>query len=101
MFAFGCEIDEEFIFVSTSDGHVYTYPSEKIAREYFGCVKHHSHLYQLPPDLSMARLVERGDNMTGAPAEVEPTDKQRTALWSSYVYKSLLEWAPYPSEVRP
>jgi hypothetical protein len=101
MFAFGSEIDGEFIFVSTSDGHTYTYPSEKVALEYFGCVKSHSHLYQLPPDLSVARLVKQGDNLNGSPAEVEPTNKQRTALWSSYVYKSMLEWVPYPSEVRP
>lgn len=101
MFAFASEIDGEFIFVQTSDGHVYTYSSEKHALEYFGCVKSHSHLYQLPPDLSVATLVKQGDNLNGCPSSIEPTDKQRTALWSSYVYKSLLEWAPYPSEVKP
>ncbi len=99
MFAFGCQTDEGFVFVQ-DNGHVYTYPTETNAREYFKCVKAHSHLYRLEDDLSVAHLVEQGDG-PGAPAEVEPTEEQKLALWSSYVYKSLLAWAPYPGEVTP
>jgi len=94
MFAFGSEGGEGFVFVQTNKGHVYTYPSEEIAREYFPCVLHHSHLYRLDMDLSMARLIEEGNNTLGAPAEVEPTEQQKEALYKSYVYKSLLAWAP-------
>ncbi|MHC4299617.1 MAG: hypothetical protein ACYS7Y_20250 [Planctomycetota bacterium] len=100
LFAFGLAIgeDEEFAFVQTSDGHVYTYPTEELAMEYFDCVKHHASLYRLDNDLSVARLVERGENLM-SPAEAEPTEEQKLALWQSYVYKSLLSWAPYPDEV--
>jgi len=101
MFAFGCQTDEGFVFVHSSSDHVYTYPTESLAREYFGCVKMHSHLYRLEPDLSAAYLVEQGDNVTGAPQEVERTEEQKCALWHSYVYKSMLAWAPYPDEVTP
>lgn len=71
MFAFGCQTDEGFVFIQTTGGHVYTFPTEALAREYFGCVKAHSHLYRLDNDLSVARLVERGDNLNGAPKELE------------------------------
>ena len=99
MFCFGCQTDEGFVFVQ-SDEHVYTFPTVALSQEYFDCVKTHSHLYSVDSDLSVARLLEAGDG-PGAPAEVEPTEEQKLALWSSYVYKSLLAWAPYPGEVQP
>ena len=94
MFAFGAEYDTGFGFVQTSKGAVYTYSSEAHAREYFPCVTHHAHLYRIDVDLGVARLVEEGENTQGAPAEVEPTEEQQEALYKSYVYKSLLQWAP-------
>ena len=100
MFVFGSQTDDGFILVQDGD-HVYTYASEPLAREYFECVKTHSHLYRLENDLSVARLVERGDGPHPAPKKVEPTEEQKLALWQSYVYKSLLAWAPYPDEVEP
>ncbi len=93
MFAFGSETYEGFVFVQTNKGHVYTFPSEEIAREYFPCVLQHSHLYRLDMDLSVARLIEEGEP-SGAPAEVEPTEAQKEALFASFIYKSLLLWAP-------
>jgi hypothetical protein len=99
MFAFGSGTEDGFVFVQTSNGHVYTYPTEANAREYFGCVKTHSHLYQLDNDLGVARLVEQGDNLNPAPAEVEPTEEQKLALYSGYPYKSLLAWAPIPEAI--
>ncbi len=94
MFAFGYQTDEGFVFVQ-SEGHIYTYPTESLAREYFSSVRARSHLYRVETDLSVAHLVEAGDS-PGAPMEVEPTEEQKLALWSSYVYKSLLAWAPFP-----
>ena len=94
MFCFGREGGKGFTFMQTSKGHVYTWPTEEIAREYFPCARHHSHLYRLDMDLSMARLIEEGNNTMGAPAEYEPTETQKEALYKSFVYKSLLNWAP-------
>ncbi|MHC4297982.1 MAG: hypothetical protein ACYS7Y_11815 [Planctomycetota bacterium] len=100
MFAFAAQDGDEVVFVQTSKGHVYTFPTEKLAREYFGPVKHATNIYQLEMDLSIARLIEAGDNIGSAPAEFEPTEDQKHGLWASYVYKSMLEWAPYPEDVR-
>lgn len=104
MFAFGAQTDDGFVFVQGHDGHVYTFPDERRAREFFlAGVKVHSHLYQLLPDLSVAVLIEASNNphleANSAPAEVAPTEKQKHALWKSYVYKSLLTWAPFPEDV--
>jgi hypothetical protein len=101
MFAFGSEVDGQFVFVQTSKGEVYTYPTEEHALQYFNCVKSHSHLYRLANDLSTAQLIKEGDNLNGSPSTVAPTEEQKHALWSGYVYKSLLAWAPYPDEVTP
>ena len=94
MFCFGSETNGIFTFVQNSQGHVYTWPSEKLAREYFNSAEHMSHLYRLDLDLGVAHLVEQGDNLLGAPAQVEPTWDQKAALFESFVYKSLLEWTP-------
>lgn len=104
MFAFGAQTDDGFVFVQTEKGDVYTYPNEKLAREFFlAGIKVHSHLYQLLPDLSVAVLIEASNNLhlkeESAPTEIEPTEKQKHALWKSYVYKSLLAWAPFPEDV--
>jgi hypothetical protein len=99
MYAFGYEKDDEFTFVQTEEGVVYTYPTEALAREYFDGVKHYASLYEIESDLSVAYRLFPGD-IDGA-ITVEPTEKQKTALWSSYVYKSLLDWSPVPEDVRP
>jgi hypothetical protein len=100
MFTFGHVTGEDFTFLQTDKGHTYTYSSEELAREYFKCVEDTEHLYQLTADLSVAMLVKAGDSGE-APKEVVPTEKQKIALWSSYVYKSHLAWTPFPEEVRP
>lgn len=94
MFCFGSETEGVFTFVQTADGHVYTFPSEAIAREYFGSAKHMAHLYRLDLNLGVAHLVEQGNNMLGAPETAKPTEEEKAALFESFVYKSLLEWAP-------
>jgi hypothetical protein len=99
MYAFGYEKDDEFTFVQTEEGVVYTYPTEALAREYFDGVKHYASLYEIESDLSIAYRLESGD--TAGELVVEPTEDQKIALWSSYVYKSMLDWAPRPEEVRP
>ena len=99
MFAFVTSVDDQPEFVQTSSGHVYTYSSEKEARSYFDCVRHHASLYQLDADLGMGVQVESGDR--GGPMTVEPTDAQRLALYNSYPYKSLLFWKPIPETLIP
>ncbi len=94
MYAFGLETDDLFAFVQTPEGHIYTFSSEGLAREYFNSAKHIAHLYRLDLDLSVARLLEAGDKLP-APIEVEPTESQKAALYESYPYKSLLEWEIY------
>jgi hypothetical protein len=94
VYAFGTQFEGGFTFVQTSDGHVYTYASEAEARNCFGYVKTHAHLYQLNMDLSAATLVEDGDNLLPAPLEVEPTEEQKKTLYQSYPYKSLMAWVP-------
>lgn len=96
MFAFGSKTDGVFTLVQNERGHVYTWPDEKTAREYFVVAQCETHLYEIPVDLSVARLIERGDHpaRVGSPGEVHLNDDQKTALFQSYVYKSMLEWAP-------
>ena len=98
MFAFGAVINEVFEFVQDK-GVIYSYPTESLALEYFDCIKEHSHLYRLDDDLAVARLQKQGENGNPAPVEVEPTEEQKLALWSNYVYKSLLAWAPFPENL--
>jgi len=96
VYTFGAQYECGFTFVQSSDGHVYTYASEAEARECFDYVRSHAHLYQLDMDLSVATLVEEGDNVLPAPREVEPTEEQKEALYQSYPYKSLMAWVPVP-----
>ena len=98
LFAFGCGGGTNEIEFVGKD-HVYTFATEELAREYFHCVTTHSHLYRLENDLSAALLVEKGTGPHPAPERATPTNEQKIALWSSYVYKSLLSWVPYPDEV--
>lgn len=98
MFVFGHGHNGKFNLVKDGS-HVYTFPTEELARECFHCVSPHSHLYQVDTDLSTAHLIKVGDNALSAPEEVKLVEEQKLALWSSYVYKSLLSWAPYPDEV--
>jgi hypothetical protein len=102
MFAFALTTNDEFSFVQTSDGAVYTYPAEEEAKSYFNCVRHHASLYQIDDDLSTARLVELGDIVSSdIPLEVSLTNEQKTNLWNSYRYKSLLTWNPEPEDITP
>ena len=93
MFAFGRE-SESFVFLEQPRGTIFTCPNETLARTYFKGIKGWS-IYRLKVDLSVAYLID-GDG----PVEIEPTEEQKHLLWSGFVYKSLLEWAPYPEEVR-
>jgi len=102
VFSFGSQSPENglFTFVQSSKGHIYTWPDEKTARSFFKeCKGKVGHLYQIDPDLSMARLIMVGKNDKSAPAMVEPTEKQKIALHASFVYPSLLTWAPVPGIV--
>jgi hypothetical protein len=94
MYVFACVTDGVLNIVQNSKGHTYTWPDEKTAREYFEVAKCEAHLYQVSMDLTVGRLIERGNYSVGSPAEVFPDDKQKKALFDSYVYKSLLEWTP-------
>jgi hypothetical protein len=99
MFAFGSQSENgPFTFVQDKD-HVYTWPDEKTARSYFETAKRITHLYQIDPDLSEARLLQAGNTHLGAPPIVELTEKQKIALYESFVYKSLLAWVPIPETV--
>jgi len=98
MFAFGLITDDEFSFVQ-SNGIVYTYSSKTEAQTYFKGVRHHAHLYEVETDLSVAWLLEAGDGPQ-TPTKVELTNAHKLALWTSYRYKSLLDWNPLPEEVR-
>jgi hypothetical protein len=102
VFVFGGQSSENglFTFVQNSKGHIYTWPDEKTARSFFEESGNRvGHLYQLDPDLSMARLVKEGKNTLFAPQTVEPTEKQKIALYNSFVYPSLLAWTPNPETV--
>lgn len=91
MFAFAFETDGVLSLIHTR-GHVYTWPDEKTAREFFNPAI--AHLYQFRMDLQVGHLVERGDNGLEGPDEIYPDDGQKEALFKSYVYPSLLEWTP-------
>lgn len=101
VFAFGGQSSDTGLFTFIQDNdHVYTWPDLKTARSYFEeSGSKVGHLYQIDPDLSMAYLIEVGKNDQSAPAMVEPTEKQKIALHASFVYKSLLAWAPVPETV--
>jgi hypothetical protein len=99
MFAFGLLLDGEFVFVH-SHKVVYTYSTEEEARSYFKGVQNHSHLYQIEADLSVARLFVQGDE-EDPPITVLLDDEHKLGLWSSYRYRSLLDWNPEPEEINP
>ncbi len=102
VFVFGAQSPENglFTFVQNSKGHIYTWPDEKTARSFFEeSGSRIGHLYQVEPDLSLAHLLTKGKNNQSAPALVELTEKQKTALYTSFVYPSLLTWAPVPGTV--
>ncbi len=94
MFALGLETSGVFTLIQNGKGHVYTWPLEGIAREFFEVAKCEAHLYQFEIDLSIGRLVERSNTTVGSPDEVYPTESQKMALFKSFVYPSLLEWTP-------
>jgi hypothetical protein len=96
MFVFASVIDGELNLVQNSKGHVYTWPTEKIAREYFEVATCEAHLYQVTMDLSVGRLIAKGEHPghIQGPDEIYPDDDQKRAMFDSYVYKSLLEWTP-------
>jgi len=94
MFVFAFVTDGMLNLIQNSKGHIYTWPDEKTAREFFEVATCEAHLYQITMDLSVGRLIERGDYMVGSPIEVFPYEDQKKALFNSYVYKSLLEWTP-------
>jgi hypothetical protein len=96
MFVFASMTDGVANLVQNAKGHVYTWPTEKIAREFFKVCKCEAHLYQVRMDLHAAWLVKRGDHraMIGSPQSFLLDEDQKRAIYDSYVYKSLLEWTP-------
>ncbi len=98
MFAFGAVSGGSFVFAQSKDGHVYTWPNEKVAREFYESVKDQYHLYEVNDDLSVVTLVQRGGDGIEAPREFEPNEYQKLQLFESYVYPSLLAWSP-PEEM--
>jgi hypothetical protein len=101
MFCFGSQGDNGlFEFVQNKKGHIYTWPSEKIARSFYEETGDQiGHIYQIDPDLSMATLVQASKSGLGAPQLVIVTEEQKPALYESFVYKSLLAWVPDLVEV--
>ncbi len=101
VFAFGSQSPDTGLFTFVqNNGHTYTWPDEKTARSYFEEGGNRvGHLYQLDPDLSMAHLLKAGENDLLTPQMVEPTEKQKIALYESFVYPSLLAWTPNPETV--
>lgn len=77
--------------------HIFTYPTAALAQTDFKGIRDQAHLYQLDPNLGMARLVEQGE-LQDAPHEFAPTEAQKQLLYKSFVYKSLLEWVPNAEE---
>lgn len=94
MYAFGVVVDGHFIFTQNRKEHIYTWPDEKTALEYFESGKRVAHLYHVEPDLSRATLVKRGVCEGEGPELVIPTETQQMGLFQSYIYKSLLLWSP-------
>lgn len=99
VFAFGSQQESGLFVFIQNRGCIYTWPDEKTARSFFAEVVVPCHIYQVDPDLSIARLVEKGKNDTAAPQMVALTEEQKAALYKSFVYKSLLAWAPIPETV--
>ena len=99
MYAFAFELNRQMKFVAFGD-KVFTYPTIKLATIDFRGIEDQAHMYCLHPDLSVAILLERG-SLPGAPNEFEPTEEQKRLLYESFVYKSLLEWAPNAEENMP
>ena len=98
MFLFGSATDGVFTLVQDKD-HVYTWSSEREAMEYFPSATNIAHLYQMALDFSRGWLIRQGANTLGCPAEFVPTEEQKHALFHSYKYPSLLEWAPLDHKV--
>lgn len=99
VYAFGSQLEcGLFEFVQTGK-HTYTWPDEKTAQSFFKEVVVECHLYQIDPDLSIARLLQKGENNQAAPSLVALTEEQKKALFDSFVYKSILAWAPLPETV--
>ena len=96
MFVFASLTEDSFNVVQNSKGHVYTWPDEKTAREYFKECKCECHLYQVSLDLRIATLVKRGDHraMIGSPQSFLLNDDQKLGIFNSFVYPSMLEWTP-------
>jgi hypothetical protein len=95
MFGFGSQAENGLFSFVQDKGHVYTWPDKKTAVVFFReSGDKLGHLYQIEPDLSIARLIETGSIDLVAPQLVELTETQKTALYNSFVYKSLLAWAP-------
>ncbi len=99
VYTFAFELNGKMAFVAFGD-KVFTYPTAALAQTDFDGIRDQAHLYQLDPDLGVARLLERG-TPPGAPDEFEPTETQKQFLYKSFVYKSLLEWAPRHDENMP
>ena len=99
VFAFGRQLECGLFTFIQYKGHTYTWPDEKTARSFFKEVIVPCHLYQIDPDLSIAQLIQQGENNLAAPQMVALTEKQKTALYQSFVYKSILAWAPIPETV--
>ena len=99
MYTFAYELNGKMKFIAFGD-KIFTYPTAALAQVDFQGIKDQAHLYSLHPDLSVATLLERGTLLV-APDEFEPTEAQKQRLYESFVYKSLLEWAPRHDENMP
>ena len=98
MFAFGAVFDGSFVFTQGRDGHTYTWPNEKVAREFYESVVDKYHLYEVSDDLSLVTLIQCSKSEVDAPTGFEPNEDQKLELFNSYVYPSLLAWSP-PEEM--
>lgn len=96
MFVFASMTEGVANLVQNSKGHVYTWPDEKTAREYFEVCKCEAHLYQVSMDLYEAWLIELGDHQSQIENDESflLTEDQKKTVFDSYVYKSMLEWTP-------
>jgi len=100
VYAFGSQLECGLFEFVNDKGRIYTWPDRKTAQEYFsGQADKFSHLYQVEPDLSIAQLLQKGENNQAAPSLVALTEKQKKALFDSFVYKSHLAWAPPPETI--
>jgi len=99
MYALAFELNGQMKFVAFGD-KVFTYPTKHLVFIDFRGIEDQAHVYQLDPDLSVARLLEAG-TIPNPPDEFEPTESQKRGLYESFVYKSLLEWAPEHDENLP